>query len=93
MADKQQINIQTLVDEALQVLVALGVPVDGLTTRRKEKMAKAFLAVANLKPGIAWQHAKDNDHHHQLQTRQIIAFMNAHLREAIADSSYDNIRR
>lgn len=93
MADKQQNNIQTLVDEALQVLVALGVPLDGLTMRRKEKMAKAFLAVANLKPGMAWRHAKDNDHHHQLQTRQIITFMNAHLSEAIADSSYDDIRR
>ncbi len=93
MADKQKKDIQTLVDEALQVLVALGVPTNSLTTRRKEKMAKAFLAVANLKPGMAWKHAEDNDHHHQLQTRQIIAFMNAHLGETIADSSYDDIRR
>ena len=93
MTEKQRKGIQKLVNQALQILIALGVPVDGLTIRRQEKMAKAFLAVAGLKPGTDWQQSKDNDHNHQLQTRQIIAFMNAHLGEAIADSSYDDIRR
>ncbi len=93
MTTKQQKGLQTLVVQALQVLVALGVPVDGLTVRRKEKMSKAFLAVAGLKPGLTWREAKDNNDHHQLTSRQIIAFMNAYLGEAIADSSYDDIRR
>lgn len=93
MTPKQHKGIQTQVAQALQVLVALGVPLDGLTARRKEKMAKAFLAVAGLKPGLAWREAKDNNDHHQLTSRQVIAFMNAHLGEAIADSSYDDIRR
>jgi type II restriction enzyme len=56
-------------------------------------MAKAFLAVGGLKPNTAWSAVQDNSDKRQLQTRQIIAFMNAHLGEAIADSSYDNIRR
>lgn len=93
MTPKQQKSIQALVSQALQVLEALGVPLDGLTARRKEKMAKAFLAVAGLKPGMAWCEAKDNDDKHQLLSRQVIAFMNAFLGEAIADSSYDDIRR
>jgi hypothetical protein len=91
MASKK--NIQTLVSQALEVLHALGVPLDGLTERRQEKMAKAFLAVAGLKPGMAWSEAKDNNDKHQLQSRQIITFMNTHLGESIADSSYDDIRR
>lgn len=86
-------SIENLVRQALQILEALGVPLDGLTERRKEKMAKAFLAVAGLTPAMAWRDVQDNDNHRQLLSRQVIAFMNAHLGEAIADSSYDDIRR
>jgi BsuBI/PstI restriction endonuclease domain/BsuBI/PstI restriction endonuclease HTH domain len=91
MATKK--SIETLVAQALEVLDTLGVPIEGLTARRKEKMAKAFLAVAGLKPGMPWSDAKDNNDKRQLLSRQIIAFMNAHLGESIADSSYDDIRR
>lgn len=86
-------KIQLLVEQGLIILQDLGVPLESLTERRKEKMAKAFLAVAGLKPGMSWSQAKDNDDKHQLLSRQIIAFMNAHLGEKIADSSYDDIRR
>ena len=82
-----------LVEQGLIILQDLGVPLENLTERRKEKMAKAFLAVAGLKPGMSWSQAKDNDDKHQLLSRQIIEFMNAHLGEKIADSSYDDIRR
>ena len=92
MTKKQQIGLQKLVDEALHVLQDLGVPLDSLTPRRKERMAKAFLAVAGLTPGLAWAEAKDNSHHRQLRSRQVITFMNAHLGENIADSSYDDVR-
>ena len=50
MTPKQQRSLKTLVDQALQALEDLGVPLDGLTLRRKEKMAKAFLAVAGSGP-------------------------------------------
>lgn len=90
---RQRKSLESLVHQALHVLQALGVPMDDLTDRRKERMAKAFLALAGLKPGVSWRDAKDNDHHHQLLSRQVIAFMNAHLGEDIADSSYDDIRR
>ena len=93
MTLKQQTSLQTLVEQALQVLEDLGVPLEGLTLRRKVRMAKAFLALAGLRPGLAWADAKDNSHHRQLLSRQVIKFMNAHLGENIADSSYDNIRR
>ena len=93
MATKKEKKISELVGQALDILKALGVPFDDLTIRRKEKMAKAFLAVAGLQPGMLWSAAKDNNDKRQLTSRQIIAFMNAHLGEAIADSSYDAIRR
>lgn len=93
MASKQQKIIQVLVTQALQILETLGVPLTGLTPRRQEKMAKAFLAVAGLKPGMGWSAAKDNNDAHQLQSRQVIAFMNANLGENISPGSYDDIRR
>ena len=64
-------QIQKLTDEALVILSALGVPLTGLTERRLEKMAKAFLAVAGMKPGLDWSQAKDSapDGGHQLQSR------------------------
>lgn len=86
-------TLQVRVNEALEILGALGVPVKGLTPRRQEKMAKAFLAVAGLQPKTLWADAKDSSDGRQLLSRQIIAAMNLHWNEAIADSSYDDIRR
>lgn len=85
--------METHIQEALEILAALGVPMTGLTARRKEKMAKVFLSVAGLRPGMPWREAKDNLDGHQLQSRQIIAHMNAHWGENISSGSYDNIRR
>jgi type II restriction enzyme len=88
-------RIQKLTDEALFILDALGVPLNGLTIRRQEKMAKVFLAVADIKPGTFWTNAKDSmsDGGFNLQTRQIISFLNLHLGEKISPGSYDDIRR
>jgi hypothetical protein len=85
-------QINQLVKEALDILHAFGIPLDG-TERRKQRMAKAFLAVAGVKPGLTWADAMSNDSGHRLLSRQVLRFMNDHLGENIADSSYDDIRR
>ena len=85
--------LQVRITEALEILELLGVPLTGLTPRRKEKMAKAFLAVAGLKLKLPWREVKDSSDGHQLLSRQVIAAMNSHWGESIADSSYDDIRR
>ena len=88
-------NIEKLVQEALLILNALGVPIAGLTQRRLNRMAKAFLAVADMRPGTSWTDAKDSASGggHQLRSREIISFMNSHLGEHISPGSYDDIRR
>jgi type II restriction enzyme len=90
MASKSK--VQSLVDEALVALEALGIPLIDLTVRRKVRMAKAFLAVANIRPGTPWSQVQSNDDSYRLLSRQVIAYWNAHLGEKIADSSYDDIR-
>ena len=77
-------------DEALLILAELGIPLHGLSTRRKVKMSKAFLAVAGMKPGMKWAEAKSDN---RLRSRDIIRWMNEYLGENISSGSYDDIRR
>ena len=93
MASRKAKAVQALVEQALEILHAFGIPLDDLTERRKQKMAKAFLAVAAMKPGIPWSEAKSDVDKHRLRSRDVIRWMNDNLGEAIADSSYDDIRR
>jgi len=86
-------TLEQLVGETLQILSKLGVPLDGSTDRRNNRMAKTVLAVAGLKVGMSWVDAQSNATGHQLVSRQILRYMNEHLGENIADSSYDDIRR
>ena len=85
-------SIEQLVDDAIQILEAVGVPTSG-TARRKTKMAKAFLSVCGLKPGSNWRDIMLNDRSHQPRSRDVIKWMNAHLGENISSGSYDDIRR
>ena len=85
--------INQKVNEALKIIEAVGIPLENLTTRRKEKMAKVFLAVAGIRPSQTWSEVQSNSTGHRLTSRQIIKFINEHLGENIADSSYDDIRR
>jgi type II restriction enzyme len=83
-------RLDILLDQTLAILTAVGIPFDGLTERRKVKMAKAFLSVAAMKPGMSWAEAR---YDHKLRSRDVIRWMNAHLDEDVSSGSYDNIRR
>jgi type II restriction enzyme len=83
-------RLSKLVEETLEVLADLGIPVDGMTTRRKIKMAKAFLSVAGMKPGMTWAEARSNN---RLRSRDVIRWMNEYLGENVSSGSYDDIRR
>ncbi len=83
-------RLTKLVDETLLILRTVGIPVADLTTRRKVKMCKAFLAVAGMKPGMLWSEASSDN---RLRSRDVIRWMNEHLGEEISPGSYDDIRR
>ena len=84
----KSVKVQSLVNEALDILDSVGIPVGTKSERGAEKMAQAFLAVANVTED--WTTASDDTH---LQTRQIITFINKHFEETISPGSYDDIRR
>lgn len=89
----KQPAVKTLINGALDILKNFGIPFEGLTGRRLEKMAMAFLAVADIRRGSQWKDAKQSGSGWAPQTRQIIDYINANFGEDISSGSYDDIRR
>lgn len=96
--NKKTFNLKTapikkLIQESLQILACLGIPIDHYTDRQKEKMAMALLAVGDVKKSTDWRKIKDTRDKYSLTTREIINFHNKYLEEHISPGSYDDIRR
>ncbi len=86
-------QLQILINEALYIINAFGVPLEGLSGRRLERMALAFLAVADVKSSDEWRDLKDTTSNRSLRTRDVITYINANFSEKISSGSYDDIRR
>ena len=84
-------RIKRLLNEAIVILHSAGVPVNGLTERRLERMALCFLAVSGVTK--SWRQAQSLSDKRYLKTREIIEFINQHFDENISSGSYDDIRR
>jgi type II restriction enzyme len=85
---KKAKTVVKIINEAIEILVSVGIPTDGKKERSLERMAMAFLAVAGVTE--KWTNAVDNRF---LKTRDIITFNNTNFEENISSGSYDDIRR
>jgi type II restriction enzyme len=85
---KKSLNIIKIINEAIDILESVGIPITDKTERNVERMAMAFLAVANVTKEWTQATGKQN-----LKTRDIINFHNTYLEENISSGSYDDIRR
>ena len=85
--------IKKIINEALYILNSLGIPFDGLSERRLEKMGMAFLSVVDVTRSNQWKDAKQSGDGWAPQTRQIIDYINQNFSESISSGSYDDIRR
>jgi len=85
--------VKKVINQALHILNSLGIPFDGITERRLERMGMAFLAVVDVKRPEGWPAAKQSGEGWAPQTRQIIEHVNTHFEESISSGSYDDIRR
>lgn len=83
------------ISEAIQIVSAIGIPVKTMTRRRRERIALALLAAANLKPGTPWSDAAcwEGTGSRSLSTREMIEFWNEHYGENLSRGSYDDVRR
>ena len=85
--------IKLLIRQSLQIISALGIPVDDLSERQKEKMAMAFMAVGDVHTSAGWKKIKDSNNDYAVTTRNIIQYDNTYFEEHISSGSYDDIRR
>ena len=82
------------VDEALQILTAVGIDTNALTRRRKHRLALALLALSNIRPRDSWPDAAVwGFSDHSVTSREAIIFWNTHYGENISSGSYDDVRR
>lgn len=88
---KKSDKVQALYCDMLNVLETVGIPFDGLSDRRKEKIAGACLATGHIIN--SFKEAKSIMDGSFLKTRDIIEFENTHFGEDISSGSYDDIRR
>lgn len=84
-------NLQKIIFDMLDILNFIGIPLDNLSDRRKERMVLALLAVGNIKHSFS-EVLTINDNYF-LKTRDIIEFENKYYSENISSGSYDDIRR
>jgi hypothetical protein len=80
--------VKKIINEALEILDSVGIPLNSKTERAMEKMAVCFLAVAGVKKD--WSKAIENAN---LKSRDIIKIVNENFEENISPGSYDDIRR
>ena len=86
-------EIKKLLKESLQILSCLGIPIDEITERKKEKMAMAFLAVGNIKSSTDWKKIRDSNSEYSVTTKEIIDFDNKYLEDNLSRGSYDYVLR
>jgi type II restriction enzyme len=90
---KKTKKIAALITQTVLILKSFGVPVEKLSHRRAERMAMAFLAVADVKKIEDFSKAKDLNDKRSIKTRDIINYVNGAFGEDISSGSYDDIRR
>lgn len=91
--EKKSPKLQKLINQALDIISSMGIPLEGKTPRSIEKMAVVFIAVAQVNIKRGWSQAKDSSDGISLKSRDIINYANKNLEENISSGSYDDIRR
>ncbi|MBN2239059.1 MAG: hypothetical protein JW712_04745 [Dehalococcoidales bacterium] len=88
-------NIEQKKAEAITILTSIGIPINGLTKRRQERLALTLLAVGNIKPDTPWKETAiyESTDSWALSTREIIEYLNQNYGEKISSGSYDDVRR
>jgi len=90
---KKPVDVQQLINEALFIIESFGIPLEKRSDRKLERMAMAFLAVADIKSLNEWQNAKDFNDNRSMKSRDIIEYWNEHFDENVSSGSYDDVRR
>jgi type II restriction enzyme len=80
--------VQNMINQALDILESVGIPVSSKSERSQERMAVCFMAVASVVDD--WAKASNKAFY---KTRDVVSYVNEHFEENISPGSYDDIRR
>lgn len=83
--------VKKCIFDLLDVFQTVGIPFDGLTSRRLERMALACMAVGQIKTSLSEAQSANGGVFYK--SRDIINFENENYSENISSGSYDDIRR
>lgn len=84
-------NVAKNIFAILGILKEVGIPFDGLSPLRLQRMAQACMAIGGIKKSFKEvKSVKDGEF---LRTRDILQFENKYFKENISPGSYDDIRR
>lgn len=84
-------NVAKNIFAILGILKEVGIPFDGLSPLRLQRMAQACMAIGGIKKSFKEvKSVKDGEF---LRTRDILQFENKYFKEKISPGSYDDIRR
>ena len=86
-------SVQLLIRQSLFIIDQLGIPLEGLTGRMKEKLAMALLAAGDVKSSKDWTKIKSANTGYSVTTKQCIEFYNKYLEEDMSKGSYDYVLR
>lgn len=91
LTGKKSTAVKKLVCSMLDILGQVGIPLEGKTDRRLERMAEACLAVGRIQTSFSEAFSAADGVF--FKTRDLIVFMNQYYGENISSGSYDDIRR
>jgi type II restriction enzyme len=83
--------IKKLINEALEILESIGIPLEGRKKRSLEKMSMSFLALLDVKED--WKEAKCVTDNYGLSSKEIIKYFNENFEDKMSVGSYDDVPR
>jgi hypothetical protein len=84
-------SVKKILNEALDILDSIGIPLNLKTERGMEKMAMSFLALLDVKKD--WTNAKCVDDNYGLTSKEIIKYFNKNFADSTSVGSYDDVPR
>ncbi len=83
--------VQKIINEAIDILFSIGIPLEGKKDRGLEKMAMSFLALLDVKK--KWKNAKCVEDNYGLSSKEVINYFNTNFEDKISPGSYDDVPR
>ncbi|RWY47206.1 hypothetical protein [Mucilaginibacter gilvus] len=88
---KKSIGVKKIINEAIDILESIGIPINPKAPKSTENTAMSFLALLDVTDD--WTKAKCITDNYGLSSKEVIAYFNKNFEESISAGSYDDVPR